>query len=135
VEIAAYAAGLLLAVALAVAGVAKLRDRSQTEVAFTQLGLPWAGPLSVLVPVAELLTALALLLVPVAGGVLALVVLGSFTAFLADRVHRGVVAPCRCFGAASDAPVSWDDIMRNGAFLAVALVVVLFAPTVAPFLG
>jgi len=87
------------------------------------------------VPVAELTTALALALVPVAGGVLAIVVLGSFTGFLADRVQRGVAEPCRCLGGTSTRPVSWEDVVRNGAFLTLALVVVLFAPPVAPFLG
>lgn len=133
-EVAAYGAALLLAAVFVVAGVGKLADRQETSVGFGRLGLPAAAAMATVVPVAELTTALALALVPVAGGVLALVVLGSFTGFLADRVHRGVAEPCRCLGGASTRPVSWDDVVRNGAFLALALVVVLFGPPLAPFL-
>jgi uncharacterized membrane protein YphA (DoxX/SURF4 family) len=133
-ELAAYGASVLLAAILVFAAVGKLADRQETAVGFGRLGLPAAAPMAVAVPVAELTTALALLLVPVLGGVLAIIVLGSFTGFLADRVNKGVTEPCRCLGGTSTRPVSWDDVLRNGAFLAVALIVVLFGPTTAPFL-
>ena len=131
-ELAAYGAGLLLAAVFVVAGVGKLADRGETAVGFGRLGLPAASVMATVVPVAELTAALALVVVPVAGGVLALVVLGSFTGFLADRVQRGVTEPCRCLGGTSTRAVSWDDVVRNGAFLALAVVVVLFGPTVCP---
>jgi len=128
VEPGAYLAGVLLAAVLVVAAVAKLADRKGTAAGFERLGLGGSPALAVAVPVAELTTAAALVLVPVVGGVLAIVLLGSFTAFLADRVRRGVDAPCRCLGGASDSPVGWPDVLRNTAFLALALIVVLFAP-------
>ncbi|OWY62821.1 hypothetical protein B7486_56375 [cyanobacterium TDX16] len=133
-ELAAYGASLLLAAVFVAAAVGKLADRQETAVGFGRLGLPASSAMATVVPVAELTTALALALVPVAGGVLAIVVLGSFTGFLADRVNKGVAEPCRCLGGTSTRPVSWEDVLRNGAFLAVALIVVLFGPTTAPFL-
>ena len=132
--LAAYAAALLLAAVFVVAAFGKLAARRQTAAGFARLGLPASGAMATAVPVLELTTALALVLVPVAGGVLAIVVLGAFTGFLVDRVKRGVAEPCRCLGSPSNRPVSWEDVARNGAFLAVALVVVLFAPGMAPFL-
>lgn len=134
-ELAAYVTGLVLAGFFALAGVAKLGDRAKTAAGFAQLGVPVPATAAVVVPGAELVSALALVLVPVAGGVLGLVVLGAFTTFLADRLHRGVVAPCGCFGGSHDDPLAWTDVLRNGAFCALALVVVLVGPTTAPFLG
>ena len=56
---------------------------------------------------------------------LAFALLAGFTVFLHDVIRRGVAAPCRCFGAASDRPVGWGHLVRNGLLLVLALIAAL----------
>jgi len=110
-----------------VAGLAKLTDRAGTRTMFGELGFPaaLAKPLSIVLPVVEL--TVAALLVPtisvVAGAAAAVALLGMFLLLTLLTVARGRQADCRCFGQAHSSPVSWRTVVRNGALLAVAGVV------------
>jgi uncharacterized membrane protein YphA (DoxX/SURF4 family) len=114
----AYLAALFLAGVLALAGVAKLRDRPGTVRSF--LGLP--APLATAVPVVELLLAAGLVVLPGWSAAVALAVLAAFTTFLARAVRDGVAAPCNCFGSTGGAAVSAVELVRNLLLAAVAVV-------------
>ena len=117
----ALAAALALAAVLAWAGVAKLRRPGATADDFAELGLPGAGLLSIAVPVAELVTAILLVLVPGWGGVVAFGLLAVFTANLAMVVRSGRLVSCACFGGSSRDPVSSRHLVRNLVLLAMAM--------------
>lgn len=119
-----YAAAVVLAGVFVVAGSAKLRDPAGTSRSFRALGVPPA--LGRIVPVVELATAAALLLVPSWAAIAALALLAGFTTLLALGIRRGVTVPCNCFGSTSRAPLSGRDLGRNAA-LGAAAVVSLFA--------
>jgi hypothetical protein len=124
----------LLAVALAgvfvASAVAKATDLPATARAFRALGLPAPYPLARSVAVAEVATAALLLVVPRAGGAVALVLLAAFTAVLADALRRGVDATCACFGSASTGPISGRQVARNALLALVALSAARWAPAV-----
>lgn len=123
----ALAARIVVAAAFVVAALQKLRVLPAMRAQLEGFGVP--GPLvgaSVAVlPVAELVTAAALLALPrsavppfVAVGLLAV-----FTGAVIGNLSRGRRPPCPCFGAGtSDAPISARTIVRNGWLLALAVV-------------
>ena len=115
-----YTAAVVVAAVFAVAGVAKLRDLGGTARDFYRLGIPDAGLLAWIVPLAELSVTVLLLIVPPAGAIAALVTLAFFTTFLLGRLRAGVRAPCACFGATSKAPLSSLEIARNVGLLALS---------------
>jgi uncharacterized membrane protein YphA (DoxX/SURF4 family) len=122
----------LLAVALAgvfvVSAVAKAADLPATARAFRALGLPAPYPLARGATAAELAAAALLLAVPRAGGVVALVLLTTFSAVLADALRRGVDATCACFGIASEGPISGRQLVRNAVLALGALGAALWGP-------
>src|SRR5581483_7077096 len=87
---------------------------------------PLAGPLGLLLPLAELL--LAVLLLPLAtawwGALGALALLAVFVAGIAASLARGRRPDCHCFGQLHSAPVGWSTLARNAALAAVAIFVV-----------
>ena len=121
-------AGLLLAVVLATAGVAKLLDLEGSRRAVAAFGVPprFAGPLGTLLPAAELGTAALLAAgslssVPAwIGGLAALVLLATFSAAIAGSLARGRAPDCHCFGQLHSAPAGPGTLARNGALLALA---------------
>jgi peroxiredoxin len=119
---------LVLAGVLGVAGVAKLFDRARTRQALTDFGVPsaLARPLGWLLPVAELTVALPLLFRASAwGGALGVFgLLLAFTTALGLVLARGQRPSCGCFGQLRPSPVGWSTLARNGAFLAMAGLVV-----------
>ena len=108
-----YTAAVVVAALFAAAAAAKLRDLRATSVAFDRLGVPNPDVFARLVPLAELAVVILLLIVPAGGGLAALVTLAFFTTFLVGRLRAGVVAPCACFGAVAQAPLSGIEIARN----------------------
>jgi peroxiredoxin/uncharacterized membrane protein YphA (DoxX/SURF4 family) len=122
----ALVARVLLAAVLAVAGVAKLRDRASTRAALRGFGLPGglvpAGAL--VLPVAELLVAAGLLAPPTAfaATIVAGALLVMFTLAVAMAIARGRTVRCACFGASGAAPVGARTLVRNAALLGVAAV-------------
>jgi thiol-disulfide isomerase/thioredoxin len=114
-------------VVFATAGVGKLADLPGSRKALVGFGVP-EGPASILgtlLPVAELATALALLLRPSAqwGAAAALVLLAVFVAGIANAMRHGEAPDCHCFGAIHSAPVGKGQIVRNGVLAAVAIFV------------
>ncbi|MFF1449636.1 MauE/DoxX family redox-associated membrane protein [Streptomyces sp. NPDC058274] len=88
-----------------------------------------AGPTAVAVIVTEAVTVvlLALPMTSLAGFVLATGLLGAFSVAIVATVRRGEQVACRCFGAASSAPVGPAHLVRNAFLLAGSLTGVLSA--------
>ena len=120
----AAVAALVIAFVMVRAASAKLRSRQQTAVDFEALGLLAAGPLAVVVPAAELVTAALLVVVPGWGGVVAAALLAAFSVVIGRLLFRpeGLRPSCACFGAASRSPVSREHLVRNGVLGILALV-------------
>jgi uncharacterized membrane protein YphA (DoxX/SURF4 family) len=121
-----YPAALLLAGVFAWAGAAKLRMPGRTRATFEALGLPNPDALARAVPIFELGTAAALVILPAAGGIVALGALAFFTTLLVNRLRAGSRVSCGCFGTASDAPISFVEPVRN-AVLGLAAIAAAFA--------
>ena len=107
------AAALVLAAVFAWAGIAKLTQRERTTATFTALGIPGATLLGTALPVAEVLLAVALVVVPGVAAYAALALIAAFTTFLVRTLRRGVPVACGCFGSASAEPVSAIEVVRN----------------------
>lgn len=118
---------LFLSAVLGVAGVAKLYDRDGSRQSFTDFGVPdsLVRPLAWLLPVAEILTAIALIPTATAwlGGVSALVLLSVFSIGIATKLARGEAADCHCFGTLQAGPIGWHTLVRNVAFTSLAGIV------------
>ena len=119
---------LLLAAVFAVAGVAKLSDPKGSRQAIIDFGVPTglASPLGILLPLAELVCAVALIPSATAWwgavGTLALVLL--FVAGIGINLARGRKPECRCFGQLHSAPAGWKTLARNGVLTALAGILV-----------
>ena len=111
-------ARLLLALVFAVAGVAKLADRTGSRQAIVDFGVPAAlvGPLGVFLPLAELAVAAALVPTTTAwwGAVGALVLLLLFAVAIGANLARGRKPNCRCFGQVHSAPAGWSTLAQRG---------------------
>lgn len=116
-------ARLMLAGVFATAGLAKLADRAGTRSSLQRFGVPAAsvGAAALLLPVAEIATAVALIPQPTArwGAVAGMVLLVAFIVAIANAVSRGKAPECNCFGNVHSAPAGKGTIARNVA-LAVA---------------
>lgn len=95
-------ARLLLASVFALAGVAKLADRAGSKQAVVDFGVPapLASPLAILLPLCELVVAVALIPTPTAwwGAVGALALLLLFVMGIVLNLARGHKPDCHCFG-------------------------------------
>jgi peroxiredoxin/uncharacterized membrane protein YphA (DoxX/SURF4 family) len=117
-------ARLLLALVFVVAGLAKLADRRGSSQALINFGVPapLASPFGTLLPLAELVVAIALILTDMAWwgalGALALLLLSA--AGISVNLARGKKPECHCFGQLHSAPAGWKTLARNGALAAVA---------------
>ena len=121
-------ARLLLALVFAVAGVAKLVDRTGSRQAIIDFGLPraLASPLGILLPLCELAVAATLITPPTAwwGAIGALVLLLVFVVGIGANLARGHKPDCHCFGQLHSAPAGPKTLARNAALAAVAALVV-----------
>ena len=116
-----FAAALLLAAVFAWAAVAKLVDRDQVIADFGDMQLPMPALMLALVVGSELATAALLVTKPVAGAVMALLLLVAFSAMLISIVQSGRQVRCGCFGANHREPVSMLEVLRNVGLGAIAL--------------
>jgi hypothetical protein len=122
---AALAARVVLAAALVVSAVAKLRSRAAVKQQIALLVSDrWAPAIGRALPATEMTVAIALVAwwsaVP---GVVALLLLGAFTIVLVRAQARHV--PCLCFGAARvDTPVGSAAVVRNGVLGALAVLAI-----------
>lgn len=112
---ALLAVRVLLAGLFALAGVAKLADRASFRQAVSDLEMPFAGALSILVPLSELAVAGALLDGRSAwwGAMCTIVLLVAFSAVLGIARVRGRPADCNCFGRVYASSAGWPAIFRN----------------------
>ena len=124
----ALAARLVLAAIFLIAGLAKLADRQGSRTALEGFGVRarLARPVGIALPVAELVTAVALVVPATAwsGAVAAAALVGLFIAGIAVSLARGVEPDCHCFGQLHSEPVGWRTLARNLALLALAVVVI-----------
>lgn len=126
-------ARLLLAAVFLLAGAAKLYDIAGSRAAIISFGVPasLATSLGVVLPVIELLVALALIPVATArvGAIAAFALLAIFIAGISSLMLRGREAECHCFGQLHSSRVGWPTLFRNAVLAAVALFVIAGAET------
>ncbi len=113
-----------VAATLALAAIAKLREPARTVADFKALGLPLPSVLARVVPALEIAVAVALLAIPGWGAMAAFSLLVLFTALLVSLIRSGQPIACACFGAVSDEPVSWVEVVRNVALLGATATVI-----------
>ncbi len=120
----ALAARVVLALALAGAALAKLRDRDHVVAQMDTLLGARAGTIAAVgVPVVELAIAVALVAVRGSGlpAVAAVIMLLAFTVVLVRAQAQHV--PCPCFGGGATAsPAGPRAVLRNGVLLALAVI-------------
>ncbi len=108
---------LALAAVFIVAGAGKLLDRPGSRAALVDFDVPdhLAGALVLLLPAAELATAVGLLFASTAkwAGVAALALLCAFVGGLTRALRRGDAPDCHCFGQVHSTPASWLTVARN----------------------
>jgi|TARA_B100001105_G_scaffold235267_1_gene210319 uncharacterized membrane protein YphA (DoxX/SURF4 family) len=114
-------AAVLLAIVFVVAAAAKFRDPAATRRSMAEFGLPNPRLLAVAVPVTELATAALLLVDPRTGGPCAVALLVAFTTLIAGRLLAGHHESCGCFGTWAVRPLSWRDLVRNAALVALGV--------------
>jgi uncharacterized membrane protein YphA (DoxX/SURF4 family)/thiol-disulfide isomerase/thioredoxin len=127
VYVVSLIARIALAGVLVVAGAGKLADRGGARAALEDFGVPWrlAGPLALLLPLAEIGIGLALLpatTAPVAAAGAALL-FGTFAIAIAAALRRGDAPDCHCFGAVHSSPVSGATLGRTAGFALAAAAV------------
>jgi uncharacterized membrane protein YphA (DoxX/SURF4 family)/peroxiredoxin len=125
-------AQVLLAAIFALAGGAKLSDREGSRKVLEDFGVPlrWARRGAIALPIAELLTAVAILVYPTAriGAAVALVLLLGFIAGVANAMRKGLDVDCGCFGRIYSATAGSATLVRNAVLAGLAAVVVIHGP-------
>lgn len=143
-ELCATALAALVALVFATAAVFKLGDKRNAIDTFSAMGFVknsssrFASVLFVGVVGLEFVSAVALIVVPPAGALLGLVVLGAFTVVLARTAKTRPTARCACFGSASQRPIGLSTFVRNGMLmlgLVPAVAVLLAGGSVQPQWG
>ena len=113
-----------------VAGIGKLLDLEGSEKAVKDFGVPkdLAKPVSVALPVAEIIVAFLLLPVSTArlGAFGAFVLLAVFVGGMLWQMKLGNAPDCHCFGQIHSEPVSAKSLIRNIVFAVLALIVLIF---------
>lgn len=123
---------LLLALVFATAAAGKLADQQGTRGTLGDFGMPeWSrAPLALLLPLAELATAVALVIEQSArwGAIAALSLLVLFAAGIAGAMARGEAPDCHCFGQISSAPAGRGTLIRNAFLAAPAVFITAYGP-------
>lgn len=108
---------LILAGVLFAASIAKLLDRDKTTKSLVAFGIPTeiAPIFSVILPTAELLTAILLVVSPTIwiGGLISTVMMLGFTGVVAVSLYYGKHPACACFGEFSADEISYKTVIRN----------------------
>ncbi len=112
---------VVLAAVLGAAAAVKFTSLSDTADDFSALGVGRSRALPLVVAVAEAVTALALIIRPPLGAVLAAGLLVAFTAVVTWALAAERHVSCGCFGPLSREPVSSVTVLRNGVLLMLAL--------------
>jgi hypothetical protein len=117
VTIALWTCRLFVSAVFSISAIAKLADRKGTRRALGDFGVPsgLTSTAALLLPLAELLTAAALLWNWAAGwgALAALVQLTLFSIVIGVALLRGRVPDCHCFGQLAAQPISAKTIARN----------------------
>src|SRR6476661_2170022 len=123
---------VVLTAVFVTAAVGKLLDLPGSRQAMRDFGVRGraADIFGVLLPLAELATAVALLLQPTAqwGALAALLLLLIFTAGIANALRMGIAPDCHCFGQIQSSPAGRGTLARNLVLAAFALVVLIEGP-------
>lgn len=127
--------GVLLAIRLilfgifALAGIGKLLDLEGSRKAVKDFGVPEeiAGTLGILLPIFELVIAVALLFVSASwfASVAGLALLLLFIGGMSYQIARGKAPNCHCFGQIHSEPVGKGSLIRNIIFAGLAIVPVV----------
>jgi peroxiredoxin/uncharacterized membrane protein YphA (DoxX/SURF4 family) len=108
---------ILIAGVLCVSGLAKLADVDGTRKGLLDFGVPQPliRPLGIILPLAEIITAILLLPLVTAwfGAVLAFILFSIFTISIAANLWRGKRPVCSCFGQLHKQPISEQTLLRN----------------------
>lgn len=122
----------VLAAVFSVAGLAKLADAQGSRQAIVDFGLPafLAPSLGLLLPIAEIVVALALISATSAwwGSVGAAVMLLTFMGAIGYNLAHGRTPSCHCFGQLHSAPTGWSTFVRNAVFAVMAVFLVARGP-------
>jgi peroxiredoxin/uncharacterized membrane protein YphA (DoxX/SURF4 family) len=128
----ALVARLLLAIVFAAAAAGKLADRPGTRRALADFGLPARAipSVSLLLPLAELATAVALVARPSArwGAIAAVCLLAVFIVAIARAMSRGEAPDCHCFGQLASGLAGRSTLIRNVLLAVPAVLVVAYGP-------
>ena len=120
---------LSLAAMFLVAAVGKLRDRSGSQQAVADFGVParYASSGAVALPIGELLITVGLLLDPTSrlGALAAALLLAVFVVAIVRVIGMGEAVECHCFGSVHSSAVGPRTIMRNGFAAALAVYVAI----------
>lgn len=117
----AHLAGGILGLVMCFAGGTKIAMGRRWPIEARSMGAP-AMVIPVL-PWIEIMVGALLVsrVLPVATGLIALVLIVTFTALIISNVVAGRRPVCACFGTWSARPLGWQHVVRNG-FLAVLAV-------------
>lgn len=118
---AGVVAAIAVAAVLLVAGVSKLAQPREWRSQAAGLGV--SSVVATVVPFVELVVG-SLLLVQMQRHVVAwfaVALFGSFTVLLSVRLAQGRRPPCACFGSLSATPIGPAHLVRNAAFIALAV--------------
>lgn len=127
---------VVLAAVFLVSAVAKLRDGAGSRKAVEEFGVP-AGLVPVValgLPYAELGCAVLLMTADpgaTAGSIASALLLSAFTLAIAANLLRGRTPDCHCFGQLDSGATSWRSVGRNGLLIALALLPLLDAGSLA----
>ena len=123
-DIVLLIARLVLAAVFLVAGFGKLADLKGSRQAMRDFGVPpvLADPFGVLLPLAEIVVAVALIPTVWAwwGALGALALLLTFVGGIGYNLARGRTPDCHCFGQIHSAPAGWPTLIRNLILAAIA---------------
>lgn len=123
-----WASRLVLGAVFALSAGGKFADSAAARKAVGDFGVPlrWVPVVAVALPVVEAVLAVTLLLpwTALIAGVVALLLLGVFTAAIGRLLAQGKRPACSCFGAVSTAPIGVGTLVRNGVLIGIAAVVV-----------
>jgi uncharacterized membrane protein YphA (DoxX/SURF4 family) len=120
----ALVARFTLSAAFALSAATKLTRPAAFATSLAAFGVPAPGVVARLLPPVEAGLAVALVALPhsSAPAFAAISLLALFTAAVLANLAAGREAPCPCFGAEGDRPVSPATLVRNGLLLALAVV-------------
>jgi peroxiredoxin len=121
-----------LAAVFLVAALAKLADMPGSRRALEGFGVParLVPVATVLLPAAELASAILLVLLPTAlvGAAFAVALLTGFLAGIGAALRRGIAPDCHCFGQLHSKPAGKETLVRNGVLEAIAVFVLAAGP-------